>query len=169
VGKIVRPHGVRGEVVVNRFGREGDPLAPGSVVTARSGTEGRAEAALRVESRRPSSRGRWLVVFEGIEDRDQAAVLSGSIIGVDESSLPDLEEGRYYNFQVVGLEAVTPEGESLGTVREVWETGANDVFVVRGPKGEILLPVIAAVIREFDWEGGRVTVTPLPGLIPEEP
>jgi len=76
-----------------------------------------------------------------------------------------LEEGEYYLYQIVGLATWTVEGEYLGRVREVLTTGANDVYVVRGPKGEVLLPAIEEVIREVDLEAGRMIVSLMEGLV----
>lgn len=76
-----------------------------------------------------------------------------------------LEEDEYYLYQIVGLAAWTLQGEYLGRVREVLITGANDVFIVRGPKGEILLPAIEEVIQEIDLEAGRLTVMLMEGLM----
>lgn len=165
VGRISRAHGVRGETSVQRYGDSSEVLEAGRSLTARGG--GR-DVPLTVAESRPAGGSHWLVRFEGIEDRDAADALRGLELTVDESELPPLPEGRYYRFQILGLRAVTPEGEVLGTVEEIWETGANDVYVVRGGKGEILLPVIEQVIGDVDLERQTITVTPLPGLIPEE-
>lgn len=87
---------------------------------------------------------------------------------MDSSVLPPMEDGAYYHFELEGLEVVTESGDRLGRVDEVLETGANDVLSVRGARGEILIPVIDSVVQEIDREGGRIVITPLPGLIPED-
>ena len=76
-----------------------------------------------------------------------------------------LEEDEYYLYQIVGLAAWTEQGEYLGRVREVLNTGANDVYVIRGPKGDILLPAIDDVVREVDLETGRLAVVLPEGLV----
>ena len=78
-----------------------------------------------------------------------------------------LEEGEYYHFQVIGVEVEMESGERLGRVTEVLETGANDVYVVRGPRGEVLIPAIESVVRVLDLEAGRMVVSPLPGMLDE--
>ena len=83
-----------------------------------------------------------------------------------EEAIP-LEEGEYYYFQLVGLTVETESGERLGRLAEVLETGANDVYVVRGPRGEVLLPAVEDVIRQVDLESRRVVVRLLPGMLPE--
>jgi 16S rRNA processing protein RimM len=163
VGVVVRAHGVRGEVVVRRFGDDSSILEKGAVL---QGERGSLKVSLEVFSARPYKR-EWLVVFQGVEDRDEAETLAGMELSVDSSRLPALPEGTYYSYQLEGLSVVTVAGEDLGVIEEVLETGANDVAVLRGPRGEVLLPLVEHVIREVSLEEGRMTVEPIPGLIPE--
>jgi 16S rRNA processing protein RimM len=150
---------------VERYGDAEELLDPGSELIAE--LKGRPELLLTVETSRPH-KGGWLVFFEGIEDRDAAEAIAGSTLSVNEDRLPPLEEGAYYHYQLEGLEVVTEDGKTLGRVETVLETGANDVLSVQGPTGEVLLPVIDSVVREIDHEAGRIVVTLIPGLIPEE-
>jgi 16S rRNA processing protein RimM len=75
-----------------------------------------------------------------------------------------LEAGEYYHHQIIGAVVETEEGEALGTVTEVLETPAHDVFIVLGPGGEILIPAVEEVVRDIDAAAGRVVVRLLPGL-----
>ena len=84
-----------------------------------------------------------------------------------EAAVP-LEDEEYYHFQVVGVRVITDGGESLGRVAEVLVTGANDVYLVRGPRGEVLIPAIEDVVRSLDLEARQMVVTLLPGLLKEE-
>jgi 16S rRNA processing protein RimM len=81
-----------------------------------------------------------------------------------EDAVP-LEEGEYYHFQLEGMDVVTETGEWLGRVGEVLRGGAHDVYLVRGPRGEILLPAVEDVILELDLEARKMTVHLLPGLV----
>ena len=81
-----------------------------------------------------------------------------------EDAMP-LEPGQFYEHQIVGLSVVTTDGEPLGQVVEVLATGANDVYVVQGPRGEVLLPARVEVVRAIDLDAGTMTVTLLPGLV----
>jgi 16S rRNA processing protein RimM len=83
---------------------------------------------------------------------------------VTEAEALPLEEGEYFLFQLEGLAVETVEGEALGTLTRIIETGANNVFVVQGDQGELLLPDIAEVVQEIDFENGRMLVNLLPGL-----
>jgi len=164
VGRILGAHGIRGDVLVRRFGEAAEVLDRGRALRLeRAGHE----MTLVVASSRPH-KGVWLVTFEGVPDRNAAQALAGSVLTVDESELPPLEEGVYYHFELVGLEVVTDSGIVLGKVTGILETGANDILEVRGPKGEVLLPMIEPVLKEVDRDAGRIVVHLLPGLIEEE-
>jgi len=106
-----------------------------------------------------------LVKLAGCDDRNAADQLRGQLVQIPADAAVPLEEGEYYHYQVVGMDVVTEEGASLGQVVEVLQTKANDVYVVRGPRGEILLPAIEDVVRELDLEEHRIVVHLLPGLL----
>ena len=111
--------------------------------------------------------GRSLVVkLQGVETREDAAELRGAILEIPTSDAPPLPEGTYYHHQVLGLEVWTSEGRPLGHVVEILETGGNDVYVVHGPDGETLVPAIADVVVVVDMQAGRITIEPMPGLLP---
>lgn len=102
--------------------------------------------------------------FEGIDSREAAQLLGNSLLQIPAEEVAPLPEGRYYRFQLLGLEVWTQEGRRLGRVAEVLETGANDVFVVRGEGQEVLLPALRQVVRRVDLAGRRMEVALLPGL-----
>lgn len=161
VGIIARAHGLGGEVVVDPYSDAPDRFAPGSVLTAAypSGQTAR----LTVETVRPFQ-ARLLVRFEGFETRTEAESLHGADLLIARSEVKPLPEGRHYRFELIGLTVRSRQGEVLGEVADVFSTGGNDVYVVRGPRGEILLPAIADVIVAIDLAGKSMTVAPPPGL-----
>jgi 16S rRNA processing protein RimM len=163
VGRVARAHGIRGEVVVQRFGEGEEVLAEGAKVQCRKGDH---EFTLTVEASRPHKK-HWIVSFDGMENRNEAETLSGTLLFVDSDTLPALPDRTYYNFQLLGLLVVTSGGEDLGRVEDILETGTHDVIVVQGPEGEALLPSIPQVVRDVDLEAGEMHVHLLPGLIPE--
>jgi 16S rRNA processing protein RimM len=77
-----------------------------------------------------------------------------------------LGEGEYYHFQILGLEVRTTSGEVLGRVEQIISTGSNDVFVVRGQRGEVLIPSVDDVVKSVDPAGGRIEVEVVEGLLP---
>jgi 16S rRNA processing protein RimM len=109
-------------------------------------------------SRARAQRQQALLHLNGLEDRDAAEAWRGAYVYVRlEDSLP-LEEDEYYHYQLQGLNVRTLEGEDLGQITDVLATGANDVYVVKGDRGEVLLPAIKQVILSIDLEAGTMLV-----------
>jgi 16S rRNA processing protein RimM len=105
-----------------------------------------------------------LLKLESVGDRDGAERFRNLIISVRMDDLPPLPPGTYYHYQIEGLSVVTENGEVLGTIHEILKTGANDVYVVRGPNGEILLPAIPQVILVVRLDAGTIVVRLMDGL-----
>ena len=97
-------------------------------------------------------------------DRDAADKLRGWLVQIPEREAWKLPRGRFYWHQILGLRVVTSEGEEIGTVAEILETGANDVYVVKGNGPERLIPAIKQVVQEIAPERGEIVVTLLPGM-----
>jgi 16S rRNA processing protein RimM len=161
VGAVLRAHGIHGEVIVRRFGDAEEILAPGSEI--RFG-EDDGSVSRRVVEARPHGRD-WRVTFQDLDDRTRAEALQGTELFVSVDKLPALPAGSYYQFQLVGLRVRTEGGEELGRIEDILETGAHDVYVVRGARGEILIPAVPELVR-VDLEGGEMVVHPIPGLLP---
>ena len=109
--------------------------------------------------------GRALLTLHGIADRSAAEAWRGVYVYVSREDALPLEENQYYHYQIIGLQAVTEEGEALGRISEVLTTGANDVYVIQGPRGEILLPAYQDVILHVDRASGRMVVRIPEGLV----
>ncbi len=149
VGRISAAHGIRGEVKVESLTDFPARFEPGS----RLWLDG---AFYEVE------RGRWqgksvLLKLSGIETRSQAEALARKELLASEAT-PIEDEDVYYLHDVIGLRVEDTNGESLGQLADVLSTGSNDVYVVRGERGELLLPALDDVIREVDLTGGRIVV-----------
>ena len=82
-----------------------------------------------------------------------------------ESDLEPPPEGEFYRFQLIGLRVVSTEGAEIGEITDVLTTAANEVFVVRGPRGEVLVPAIDDIVQSVDIEAGVVTIEVVPGLL----
>jgi 16S rRNA processing protein RimM len=114
-------------------------------------------------------RGRaYTLKLRGIETITAAETLRGVDVVIPRSEAPPLAEGEFFVADVVGLRAVTTTGRALGTVAEVLSTGANDVYVVRGDAGELLIPAIRDVVTSIDPAAGLLQVEPIPGLLPDD-
>jgi len=109
--------------------------------------------------------GELLMQLADVRDRNAAETLRDQLVQIAREDATPLEPGQFYEYQIVGLNVVTTDGEPLGQVVEVLSTGANDVYVAQGPRGEVLLPARAEVVRAIDLDAGTMTVTLLPGLL----
>ena len=161
IGRIVQPHGVRGEVsveVLTDFPERFDTI---EVVYLGSASE--AEAHQVKTSRWHQDR--VLLSFEGYEDRTAAEELRGLLVQVPIEETMPLPEGEYYVHDLIGLDVLTTEGEVLGRVDDILFTGANEVYVVVGPRGQILLPAIADVVERVDLSAGQIVVKLMDGLV----
>ena len=161
VGSVARPHGLKGEVVVDVLSEVPERFAPGKSMTARP--KAGAPRGVKVASARPFG-DRLLVRFEGYATREDALTLHGADLTVARGETAPKAEGRLYRFELLGLRVRSREGADLGEVADVFATGSNDVYVVRGPAGELLLPALASVILEIDVDRGVMLVEVPPGL-----
>jgi 16S rRNA processing protein RimM len=109
--------------------------------------------------------GELLLQLADVRDRNAAEMLRDQLVQIAREDATPLEPGQFYEYQIVGLNVVTTDGEPLGQVAEVLSTGANDVYIVQGPRGEVLLPARAEVVQAIDLDAGTMTVTLLPGLL----
>ncbi len=162
VGQIVKVRGIQGEVVVRPLsdvpGRFHD-LDEALVVDADGSV-----ALLPIESVR-QLQGDVLIRFGGIGDRQAAKDrLVGRALAVPRGAVPPAAPDESYHFELIGLEVVRADGAVVGRLESILETGANDVYVVRGPGGEVLIPATREVIAAVDVPAGRMTVRPIPGL-----
>ncbi len=157
IGQIVAPRGVRGELKVNLAAEPEEFLALERVYV------GAERTPFAVEQVR-LFRGQALLRLRGIDDRNAAETLRGASVYLSSTEALPLGEGEYYYEQILGLEVYTVEGEHLGQVVEIIATGANDVYVVQGPEGEVLLPAIRQVILQVDLAAGTMRVKLLEGL-----
>lgn len=163
VGRIVRAHGVRGELRVELLTDLPERLTwLETVYLSRDPDDEQPQPATVTNVR--FHKGQALVTLAGIGFREQADALRSTYLLVPIAEAIPLDEDEYYVYQLEGLEVYSDEGERLGVIQEVLETGANQVFVVDGPAGELLLPNTDEVVQAIDLEGGRMTVHLLAGL-----
>ncbi|HOE34643.1 MAG: 16S rRNA processing protein RimM [Chloroflexi bacterium] len=158
IGRLQRVHGVRGEIAMRVLTDFPQRLRRGKKVFL--GPEYLEYVVASVRPKAPL----LLLSFEGVSTREEAQALTNLDVFTATKGLPALPEGSYYHHQLIGLR-VFEQSELLGEISEVLETGANDVFVVRGPdRSELLLPNIPSVILKVDLENGRMEVHVMEGL-----
>lgn len=166
LGEILRPHGIRGEIRVRLLTDYPERIAKLKTVYLAESPEAENVTPYQVQGMR-MNKDFGLLTLREITDRDQADRLRGLLILVDIANAVPLEAGEFYLYQLIGLKVVTSFGETLGTLTEVLETGANDVYIVDSPQyGEILIPVIPDAIVQTDIENGVLIVNLPEGLIP---
>jgi 16S rRNA processing protein RimM len=167
IGEILRPHGIRGELrlkVLTDY-----PERVGNMKTVYLGTDATDDAATpyQVQSARLHQQFLLLTLKE-IQDRNQAELLRGQFVMVGIDDAVPLEDDEIYLYELIGLTVKTDTGEELGTIQDVLETGANDVYVVSSRKyGEVLIPAHDETVLEIDMDSETVTVKLPDGLLPE--
>lgn len=165
IGRIGRPHGLRGDVSVEV--RTDDPerrFAPGTAVA----TDPASAGPLVIESRRWHS-GVLLVRFEGVNDRNRAEDLRGTTLVIDSADIPPSDDpDEFYDHQLIGLAVVTPDGERVGEVSDVLHHG-QDLLVVRRSGAEVYVPFVKALVPVVDLDKGVLVVDGPAGLLdPDE-
>ena len=165
-GKVGRPFGVKGQFTI--FWYSGTcPLTPGDATIYLERTNGEQKAYQLLQSRSKGERD--IVTLKEVNAREEAAALTGCEVYVQNSDLPELAEGEYYAYQLVGLNVETDTGKKLGKVKSVFSTGANDVYEVlaedASPGSEVLIPATEEVILEIDVNEQKILIHELEGLL----
>jgi 16S rRNA processing protein RimM len=165
VGRITSVHGLRGELVVEPRTDNPARFAPGSRLLLETPAGGLTPR--EVLGARPH-KGKLLVVLEGVADRSAAEGLRGGRLCVREADLPQLPPGQVWQHELPGMRVATAAGEEIGTVDELLDAGVgNPLLVVRGPRGEVLVPFVEPFIDRIDGDARTITVTLPEGLLPE--
>jgi 16S rRNA processing protein RimM len=165
VGRVVKAHGVTGELVVDV--RTDDPdtrFGPGTRLRARP--KNGPERTYVVESARAHS-GRLLVRLTGVADRNAADALRGSLFLVDTEDLPPIDDpDEFYDHQLEGLRVVTTDGRLVGNVNEVLHTAAGELLSVASETGaEVLVPFVSAIVTGVSLEDRTIEIDPPEGLL----
>lgn len=165
VGRIVKPHGVRGELVVDvRTDSPGERFGSGAVLgVQRHGARGSEEVTLT--EARPHS-GRLLVRVDGVDTREAAEELRGALLTVRADELETIgDPDEFYDYQLEGLRVVHSAGYEIGVLHEVVHTPGGELLVVRTETGrELLVPFVSEIVPEVDLEAGQMVVDPPEGL-----
>lgn len=153
VGKIVGAHGIKGNIKVYSYAESLSVFEPGSsilVINAKG-----SEKTYKINWVKPHTR-YFLLSLKGIESLDSVKTLIGSELFIEKADLPELEDGSYYWFDIIGLSVFTTDEQYLGKIESIISTGSNDVFVVKDPnkeqENETLIPALESVVLEIDFK-----------------
>ncbi|NLL41983.1 MAG: 16S rRNA processing protein RimM [Firmicutes bacterium] len=169
IGEIVSPQGNRGEVKVIPYTERPERFFEMESVLLFAENSAEPAGLFAIEGCR-EHKGAIVLKLEGVDTISEAEDLRKMLIKLSVDELEPLPPGRYYVFQLIGLECKTVSGEKLGVITDVLQTGANDVYVIKPYAGvtklrEVLIPVIPQVVLEIKPEEGYVLVELLDGLL----
>ena len=159
VARIRRPHGLKGEILATPLTDFPERIKPEATFYL-----GEDHSPVTVHSRRTHNQG-LLLSFKEFQTRDAIDPLRNIFLYAKTKDLPDLEEGEYYQHQLLGFEVIDEGDSNLGTLAEILQTGANDVYIVKSQSGkEHLLPATTEVILDISLEKKQIKVRLIPGL-----
>ncbi len=165
IGKIVGAHGIKGNIKAYSYAESLGVFESGSsilIINAKG-----IETNYKVRWVKPHNR-LILLSLHGIKDRNSAESLIGSELFIEQAILPELEDGSYYWFDIIGLSVFTSDDQYIGLVESIIPTGSNDVYVVKDPRkdppGETLIPALESVVLEIDLKRKTMRVDLPEGL-----
>ena len=162
IGKIIGVHGMKGYLKVYSFDESMDLFNPGAQVGLKNSIDGISRLTVRdVQPYKNILR----IAFEEVTDRTVAETLAGTELLIQRSQLPEPEQGTWYWCDLVGMAVYGLDGTYLGQVENLFETGSNDVLVVKRGDEEILIPVTASIVCDVDIDQGKINVDLPEGLV----
>jgi 16S rRNA processing protein RimM len=157
IGQIMAPWGVKGQLKVKIITDFPERFSPSSTVYI---------------NRQPMTikstiwhKDKAIISLDDVSSVAEAKRLQGQPIEIHRSQLKTLPQGRYYHFQFIGLEVWTSQGEHLGSISKILTTAGNDIYVVNGTRGEILIPAVEDVIKSVELDKGRLVIEAIEGLL----
>ena len=157
IGEVLSPRGTKGHFMVSIITDFPERFSPDSKIYIDHRPFTIENSSLQ--------KGNFVIKLYGIDISEEALKLKGREIEIHHSQLKSLADGQYYHFQLVGLEVFTFEGEPVGKLKHVLTSPGNDVYVVEGEKGEVLIPAVEDVIRLVDIKRGRIVIEAIDGLL----
>lgn len=161
IGRVVKPHGVKGKIKIGYFGEDFSQFHFYQEVFIED-RMGRLQSYEILEATPQPPR--LILQLKDIRTVEEARTLVGKEIYVRKECLPDLPEDEYYWMEMIGMEVETEEGKRIGRIKEIFPTGAHDIYVVQGKRGEIFLPAVQEVIQSIDRGRRVMKVTWMEGL-----
>ena len=167
IGRILRSHGVLGEVKV--LPETDDPERLLNLSNVFVGKDERSAVTRKVASARLQISKKGMLVlmsFEGVSGRDAADTLRQQLVYATEDDLPPLEEGEYFLHALIGSRVETVEGEAVGVLKEIVELTAHNLYVIKRPGlKDVLIPAVPAFIETIDVDAQFIVIRPIEGLL----
>ena len=157
VGRVVAPWGAKGEVKVEVMTDFPNRFSPGEEVHING-------CPMSIEKSR-WHKGRAILKLSTVDSAEAAEKLRGRWLEIPAAKLRSLPQDQYYQFQLMGLEVWTTKGQHLGRIADILPTGSNDVYLVQGEFGELLIPAIEDVVKSIELEKGRIVIELIAGLL----
>ncbi len=155
--RLVAPHGIQGLISAEGYSDNPERFQPGAEFLL-------AKGGSLILSSCSRHKGRLLLGFQGVESREAADKLRGLELYIPAAVAPALPPGQYYHFQLIGLKVVE-NGVTLGTITDILDYPANDVYVLSRPEGgQTLIPALKSVVKRVDTAAGFMAVELPPGL-----
>ncbi len=168
LGRVVGAHALRGEVRVRWLGDGPQNLLSVASVWLGENRKDPESRCYPVLSRGSGRSGEVRLGLEGVTDRTAAEALRGQMVMIGSEDLEPLDEDEYYWHELIGFTVETLQGERVGEVQEIWDTGGHDVLVIRSDSGrQVLVPTAREIMQEIDGPTRRIRIEALPGLIDE--
>ncbi len=162
IGRILKPFGVKGEMkieLITDFPERFNDLRRVYLVSSRG-----KEITSEVQSVRHAG-GATFLRFSGYDTPETARELNGWFIKVPREEAVPLPEGSYYRFELIGMEVICESGEKLGTITDIFETGSNDVYVVKRGRKETYIPATKEIVKQVDRKTKRMVIHVVDGLL----
>ena len=157
VGQVMGARGKSGEIRVKVLSDVPHRFEAGQAISIDGKT-------YPIVASKPCAPGQIALKLTGVDTVNGARQLHGHWVTVSEQSVPDLPEGEYFHFQLIGLRVITDAGEELGSITEIIQTGSNDVYLITGETSEILIPALGQVVQDVNLAEGLMTVHLMDGL-----
>jgi 16S rRNA processing protein RimM len=156
IGRLGKPHGLDGGIIFYVITDFPERLKKGKKVFI-----GESKLPVHIQSVKEHSRG-LIFQFEEFSTIDEIEGFKTFYVYVDSQELPKLPEGEYYHHQLIGLKVFDPQGNEIGILHNILETGANDVYLIKNSdQKEILIPALLDLIKKIDIENNMMIITPL--------
>ncbi|MDA8099833.1 MAG: ribosome maturation factor RimM [Nitrospiraceae bacterium] len=162
IGKVQKPHGVKGEVKVEPLTDHLDRFRKLRRVFLTASDEKTQECAVKAVRYLDSIP---LLQLAGYDSPERARELNGRLVQIPEEEAVPLPEGQYYWFELIGMEVLSEAGEKLGRIVDIFQTGSNDVYVMQSGKREIYLPATKEIVKQVDRQAKRMVIHVMEGLL----